>query len=275
MLVKQYAEPEMLEDIELSQPFATRILKPLIRGIARVISRFTPRNFVEATRLKLDLAGNPYNWAPVELLGVRGFCALLNAGLFAFLFMLLNASADSIVLFAGIGAGLGFYLPILWLDLKIRARQDEIKRTLPDALDLLTTCVEAGLSFDSAMAKVAEKWNNEIGRAFGRMIVEVRLGKARHNALRDMANRAGVRDVTNFIAAVIQAEQLGAPIAKVLRIQSEQMRVLRRQRAQEQANQMPIKILFPLTFFIFPSMFVIILGPAVIRLVFGGGFQPR
>ena len=116
------------------------------------------------------------------------------------------------------------------------------------------------------MAKVGERWNNEISRALGRAGVEIRLGKARQEALRDIANRTGVAEVSNFVAAIVQAEQLGTGIAKVLRIQSDQMRVLRRQRAQERANQTPVKILFPLAFCIFPAMFVVVLGPALIRL---------
>jgi len=149
-----------------------------------------------------------------------------------------------------------------------------MERALPDALDLLTISVEAGLGFDAAMAKVAEKSDNELSRAFARVNAEVRLGKLRRDALRDMAQRAGVQDISNFIAAVIQADQLGVSLSKVLRVQSEQMRVRRRQRAEELANQAPIKMLFPLVFLIFPSIFIVLLGPAVIQIqksgLFGG-----
>jgi tight adherence protein C len=266
-LVKQYAEPRMLEDIELSQPFTTRVLIPLMRGVARLLGRFTPRYFAESSNLKLELAGNPYGWTGVELLGMRVLSALAGATFFFFVFGILGANSGAVILLSLTGLVLGFYLPIFWLDLKARNRQQEIQRDLPDALDLLTICVEAGIGFDAAMAKVAEKWDKEISRIFGRSMVEVRLGKSRQAALRDMANRSGVKDLASFVAAIIQADQLGTPIAQVLRIQSEQMRVLRRQRAQEQANQTPVKMVFPLVFFIFPALLVVILGPALVRLL--------
>ncbi len=273
MLVRQYAEPKMLEDIEMSRPFTTRVIEPLIRGIARTLARLTPQYFAESTRRRLEVAGNPYNWTVAELLGLRMLAALLGATFFAFVFAALGVNPAGIVLLSVAGLGLGFYLPIFWLGLKARSRQQEIQRTLPDALDLLTICVEAGLGFDAALAKLSEKWDNEISRAFGRSLIEMRLGKARQAALRDMANRTGVQDVVSFVGAMIQADQLGTPIAQVLRIQSDQMRVLRRQRAQEAANQTPVKIVFPLVFFIFPSLFAVILGPAVIRLISQGLFK--
>ena len=172
------------------------------------------------------------------------------------------------------GLGLGFYLPLIWLNRRIGKRQHDMERALPDALDLLTISVEAGLGFDAAIAKVSEKFDNELGRAFARVNAEVRLGKIRREALRDMANRAGVQDISNFIAAVIQADQLGVSLSKVLRVQSEQMRIRRRQRAEELAAQAPIKMLFPLVFLVFPSIFIVLLGPAAIQIqkigIFGG-----
>jgi tight adherence protein C len=138
---------------------------------------------------------------------------------------------------------------------------------MPDALDLLTICVEAGLGFDAAMAKVAEKWENELSLAFGRAIREVQLGKLRREALRDMADRIGLAEMTSFIAAVIQSEQLGVSMAKVLRIQSDQMRVKRRQHAEEEAHKAPIKMLIPMGLLIFPSLMILLLTPAALRLM--------
>jgi tight adherence protein C len=138
---------------------------------------------------------------------------------------------------------------------------------LPDALDLLTISVEAGLGFDAAVAKVVEKWNNELSRAFGRANQEIRVGKLRRQALRDMAERAEVPDLSTFIAAIIQADQLGVSISKVLHIQSEQMRVKRRQRAEAEAAKAPIKMLFPLVFLIFPSLFIVLMGPAALIIM--------
>jgi tight adherence protein C len=150
---------------------------------------------------------------------------------------------------------------------KIRKRKKEIIKSLPDAMDLLTIAVEAGMGFDGAMQKVAEKWNNELSRGFSKVVQEMRLGVIRREALRNMSNNMDVPDVTSFVAAIIQADQLGVSIAKILRVQSEQMRIKRRQRAEEQANKAPIKMLFPMVFLIFPALFVVLLGPAVIILM--------
>ena len=138
---------------------------------------------------------------------------------------------------------------------------------MPDALDLLTICVEAGLGFDGAMKKVYEKWDNEVGRAFGRVIREIQLGKLRRDALKDMSDRLGVAEMTSFIAAVIQSEQLGVSLAKVLRIQADQMRIKRRQIAEEAAHKAPIKMLIPMAILIFPSICIVLMTPAILMLM--------
>ena len=263
--------PRTLAEIELEQPFSERILTPALRGIAAMIGRVSPQRNVDATRHKLDLAGNPNNWTPADVLGARGLAAVITLVLVTLPLVLLGTPLPQIVLFGGIGGILGFYLPVFWLNNKIRQRKHEIQKALPDALDLLTISVEAGLGFDAAMVKVTEKWDNELSRAFARANAEIRLGKLRREALRDMANRTDVPDVGNFIAAVIQADQLGVSLAKVLRIQSDQMRIKRRQRAEEQAAQAPVKMMFPLVFLIFPSIFIVLLGPAVLIFTSGGG----
>jgi len=162
---------------------------------------------------------------------------------------------------------IGFFLPDLWLSGRISSRQKGVFRAMPDALDLLTICVEAGLGFDSAMSKVHEKWDNDLALEFGRVIQEIRLGKLRRDALRDMAERLQVNEMTSFVAAVIQSEQLGVSMAKVLRIQSDQMRVRRRQMAEEEAHQLPIKMIFPIALLIFPSIMIVLLGPAAMLLM--------
>ncbi len=264
------ATPLTLEEIELSQPFTQRVIAPILKGLAGFITRFTPANTVEATRHNLELAGRPYNWGPTEFFGFRVLGAVV-LGVFAFLLLWMARQPVQIHIIGTIvGVALGFLLPALWLSGKIRRRQDEIIKALPDALDLLTICVEAGLGFDAAMAKVAEKWENELSRAFGRVIHEIRLGKLRREALREMEHNVGVTDVTSFVAAVIQADQLGVSMAKVMRIQSEQMRIKRRQRAEEKAHQAPIKMLFPMVFLIFPSIYVVLLGPAVLVVMRSG-----
>jgi len=265
-LVEYGGRPLTLEEIELSQPFSRRILVPMIDASGKFASRFTPQRTMEATRHKLEMAGNPNNWSPAQFVGVRGLAALLLGGLTFTLTMLSTVAPLQRILFVLVMILLGFMLPSIWLSRRIRRRQNEIVKTLPDAIDLLTISVEAGLPFDGAMQRVADKWDNEISRAFGRVLTELRVGKSRRDALRDMSDRADVPDVTSFVAALVQADQLGISIAKVLRIQSEQMRIKRRQRAEEKAHQAPVKMLIPMTFLIFPSIWIVIIGPAIIIL---------
>lgn len=265
-LVEYGGRPMTLEEIELAQPFSQRVVIPLIQASSQFVQRFTPERTLETTRHNLDLAGNPNNWSATDFLGIRGLASAVLAVLTFFLGMLAGAEVGQRLLFTGAMALLGFFLPVVWLGSRIRKRQDEIVKALPDALDLLTISVEAGLPFDGAMQRVAEKWDNEISRGFQRMLTEMRVGKTRRQALRDMAERMEVPDITSFVAALVQADQLGISIAKVLRIQSEQMRIKRRQRAEEKAHQAPIKMLIPMTFLIFPTILIVILGPAIIML---------
>ena len=263
-LIEYGGRPITLEEIELSQPFSERIIKPLIRAIASFIMRFAPKRNLANVQHKLNLAGRPNNWSPTEFLGVRGLAGIL-LGLLGFMLLTLAKTDLGPRILLGLVLGLlGFYLPIVWLGGRIRKRQSDIVKALPDALDLLTISVEAGLGFDAALTKVAEKWDNELTREFTRVIAEMRVGKKRRDALRDMANRMEVQDITSFVAAIVQAEQLGVSISKVLRIQSEQMRIRRRQRAEELARKAPIKMLIPLAFLIFPALFIVLLGPSVI-----------
>lgn len=259
--------PRTLSEIELETPFSERILLPTLRGMAKFVARFTPQHSIDEARHKLDLAGNPNNWAVADFLGVRGLSAIIIATLTLVALFFAKTAFAQLILFTGIACFLGFYLPMFWLNFKIRSRQHEIQMELPDALDLLTISVEAGLGFDAAVAKVVEKWDNELGRAFGRVNQEIRVGKLRRQALRDMAERIEVPDVSTFIAAIVQADQLGVSISKVLRIQSEQMRVKRRQRAEAEAARAPIKMLFPLVFLVFPSLFIVLLGPAMLIIM--------
>jgi len=265
-LVEYGGRPMTLEEIELSQPFSERVIIPMIQASSQFVARFTPQRSLEAAQHKLDLAGNPNSWSANEFMGIRGLAALILAALTFFITMLANIEFLQQMIATGVGLVLGYLLPSIWLGSRISRRQDEIVKTLPDALDLLTISVEAGLPFDGAMQSVAEKWDNEISKGFQRMLTEMRVGKARRDALRDMSDRMDVPDVTSFIAALVQADTLGISIAKVLRIQSEQMRIKRRQRAEEKAQQAPIKMLIPMTFLIFPTILIVILGPAVLVL---------
>ncbi|MFQ6099723.1 MAG: type II secretion system F family protein [Anaerolineae bacterium] len=275
-------QPLTLEEIELSQPFFERVLLPLVRGLAQFVMRFTPRRSMEATQHSLDLAGNPYGWGPTEFMGIRLLATLLLGGLGFVLFITAGyLPLMRRIMMAGGAVGLGYYLPVLWLKSKTSRRKQSILKSLPDALDLLTICVEAGLGFDSALSRVIDKWDNDLSQAFARVLQEIQLGKLRREALRDMADRMDVPDVSTFVAAIVQAEQLGVSIARVLRIQSDQMRMRRRQRAEELARSAGIKMMPAIAFLIFPAIFIVLLGPAALQLMtranpftggIGGGF---
>lgn len=258
-----------LEEIELSQPLTERVFFPVARKMGQLALRFTPQNAIQATSKKLELAGNPGGMDPTVFWALRMAGLSLGALLF---FVATIAPEGSFLegrgLLIGIpAAAMGFFLPELWLGGRISKRQNDVRKAMPDALDLLTICVEAGLGFDAAMAKVYEKWDNVVALAFGRVIREIQLGKLRRDALKDMADRLGVPEMTSFIAAVIQSEQLGVSLARVLRIQADQMRIKRRQRAEEAAHKAPIKMLIPLAILIFPSICMVLMTPAVLMLM--------
>lgn len=257
-----------LEEIELSQPFSERVIIPLINRLGEFSARFTPQKAIQNTSRKMELAGNPWPIDAATFLAIRFILAVVLGGLAAFAFAgsATWSTTDKAMLIGGATFG-GFYVPQIMLSTRITRRQKEIRNAMPDALDLLTICVEAGLGFDAAMSKVAEKWETELSLAFARVIREVQLGKVRREALKDMSDRLGIAELTSFVAAIIQSEQLGVSMSKVLRIQSDQMRLKRRQRAEEEAHKAPIKMIIPLALLVFPSIMIIILTPAVIQIM--------
>lgn len=260
--------PQSLDEIELSLSFTDRVVRPIFQTMTSTLARFTPENQLEQTRHQLELAGMANKKDARSFFGER---ILLSAGLgvlgFMVFFVLSQQPPLQAVLYTVGFVFLGYYLPVMSLKSKITRRQQGIVRALPDALDLLTICVEAGLAFDQAMGKVYEKWDNDLAIAFGRVIQEIALGKLRREALRDMAKGMDVNDVTSFTAAIIQADQLGVSISKILRVQADQMRIKRRQRAQEKAHEAPVKMLIPMVFLIFPSIWIVLLGPSIIILM--------
>src|SRR4030043_2054502 len=262
-------ETVSLEEIELSQPFSQRIVVPIAKKMGEFVMRFTPQNAINSMSRKLELAGNPGNMDPAVFFALR-FIGLPFGAIFLFLDRIASPGSllDGKGLLLGLPAAVfGFYLPDIILKGRIDARQKEVRKAMPDALDLLTICVEAGLGFDAAMSKLYEKWENELGRAFGRVVREIQLGKLRREALRDMADRLGVTEMSSFVAAVIQSEQLGVSMAQVLRIQADQMRIRRRQLAEEEAHKAPIKMLLPMALFIFPALCIVLMTPALLILI--------
>ena len=259
--------PISLEEIEMSASFAERIVYPAMDAVSRFVTQLTPAKTMENIRHKLELADNPGNMTPARFLALRLVAMFVLGGLILGLVIIAKLPTGRRVMFTAVAMGLGFFLPVLWLGSLIRRRQKAVVKQLPDTLDLLTICVEAGLGFDQAVQKVIDKSANELSRALSRYLQEVTLGKARREALQSTSDRLEVADVTTFIAAIIQASDLGVSMAKILRIQSEQMRIRRRQRAEQEAHRAPIKMLIPMAFLIFPSIFIVLLGPAVLLLL--------
>jgi tight adherence protein C len=258
-----------LEELELQAPFMERTIRPLAAKLSGTVSRVTSSSFSERTEKRLALAGNPGDMRVADWLGIKAIGAIVGAILFFLLFVVVGVLGLPIPLnfvMAGIGGLFGYTIPEFWLGSRVRKRQHAILLMIPDALDLLTISVRAGLGFDSALGKVVEKLPGPLSDEFRRALAEVRVGKQRREALRDIVARTEVGPLTNFIGAIIQAEQLGVSISKVLQVQSEQLRIERRQRAEEQAAKAPIKMLFPLVGCIFPSLFIVILGPALILI---------
>jgi tight adherence protein C len=265
----QRGEAVSLEQIEMSQTFQDRIIIPLLRQFGEMTTRFTPQNALQEITLKLERSGRA-GWIDAPMFLSLRFVAAGVAGslaFFIFMFSAVKQPFPTAVLYSMIALAVGFFFPQLWLDEQIKKRQKEVQKAMPDALDLLTICVEAGLGFDSAMSNVAEKWDNELSLAFARAIREIQLGKVRREALRDMADRIDLGDLTSFVAAVVQSEQLGVSMSKILRIQADQMRMRRRQLAEELAHQAPVKMLLPMVGFIFPSIFIVLMTPAVLRIM--------
>jgi len=262
--------PRSLEEIELQQPFNERVLRPFIRQLADALSRFqqarsknpkaTQLNGMETIQRKLALAGNPYRWTPADYLGMKAFAALVLGGLMFFLMTIAGETGYAFV-FGAVGVLFGWFGPELLLHSKTQSRQKEIQRSLPDSLDLLVISVEAGLGFDAAIQRLVEKKNDALATEFARVLAEMRVGRSRRDALKDMVARTQVPDLNNFVGAILQAEQLGVSVTKVLSVQADQMRVIRRQRAEEKAAQLQLKLIFPLAIFIFPALCVVIMGP--------------
>jgi tight adherence protein C len=222
---------------------------------------------VGRTQTRLVLAGNPMR--PTAFYALVLIMGAVFAGIYV---LLVFAATDSfpslVVLLPGLLLGvMGAYLPIFWLSSQAKGRQKEILKGLPDSMDLLTVCVEAGLSLDAAFQRVTEKQTGPFVDEVRQMLREIGLGKTRRQALLDMANRVDIDDVRSFVTAIVQAEQLGTSIAQVLRVQSQRLRVRRRQRAEQEARRAPVKMVFPLVLCLMPSLFIFILGPIIINVV--------
>ncbi len=252
-------------ETDLSIPFTERVLRPGVEAVARAASSVLPNSMLSNIEKQLIMAGSPMKVN--TFVAMWAICVVVMTGFVIFAMVAVGVAvgiqqALVVLLFGAVG----WMLPRIWLRGKVAARQKLVIRALPDALDLVTTCVEAGLGLDAALARVAEKSKGPLADELSRMLRDVAMGKLRREALTEMGERLGVEELTGFINSVIQAEQLGVGIAQVLRVQSDQLRVRRRQRAERAAHEAPIKMIFPLVLFIFPAFMLVILGPAVIRI---------
>jgi tight adherence protein C len=259
-------KPLSVEEIELQRPFSERVLRPAIERLGSLLSRSTPQKARQDLLNRLELAGRPGNFTPEDFAAVR----LVAAGLGAvpgILLGLLFGNTVYLVIAVLVFVIIGYYAPVLWLKQKVDGRRAEIQKGLPDALDLLVICVDAGLGFDAALARVTDKYRNALSELLTKALREVSLGRPRLEALDEMGRSSGVEDLHNFIQAVIQSEQFGTGIGKILRIQADEMRRKRRQRAQERGAQATLKMMLPMVGCIFPTLWIVLLGPAVLILL--------
>jgi tight adherence protein C len=259
------AAPKELQD-ELEPSFKDRVLTPLLEKCLKLGKRLTPADYADRVRLKLDLAGNPPGWTADRVTALK---VLALGGMLAFAALItvaLRPGLGPALVIAPAAGLLGYYAPNILLSQMAAKRTKVIRRAFPDALDLLTISVEAGLGFDAALAHVAKNTEGPLAQEFARVLQEMQIGMGRSQALRALGERTNLEEMRGFVSAMVQADAFGIPIGQVLRVQSSEMRVKRRQRAEEQAQKLPVKILFPLIFFILPCLFIVILGPAAISI---------
>lgn len=264
--IRNQTSQQPIED-ELSKSFSDRVIKPLFENVGRFLLRLAPSEMITNLEHKIIMAGKPNNWSVKNWLGLQAFLVLGLPLIILIIYIQLRIDIKNLILIASATGMIGVLFPNMSLNGKIRKRQSEVMKTLPDIMDLLTVSVEAGLTFDSALSKVVEKMPGTLAREFETVLQEIKIGKSKKDAMYQMADRLGVQDLRSFVGAVIQADQLGVSIGRVLRIQSEQIRQNRKQRVSEKAMKAPIKMLIPMIIFIFPSIFIVLLGPVVINII--------
>ncbi len=261
-----------LEELELAKPFVDRVIKPFLKRVSALAGRFAPGSNAQNIAAKLAMAGNPRNLTVETFLGLKvvacvAFALLALAAQFLLPPLIAAPTVIMTSFYTLLALVAGFFFPDLWIKDEIRKRKKAIQKVLPDTIDVLSISVEAGLGLDAAMSRICQKSQNPLTLEFEKYLTEMRLGKSRREALRQIQARTGVDDLNTFVGAIIQADQLGVSIAKILRVQADQLRTKRRQRAEQLAQKAPLKMLFPMILFIFPSLFVVILGPAIPQIM--------
>ena len=259
-------EPTTLDEIELQKSFEERVLRPNLERVGRFLADRTPQKSRDSLRSKLALAGNPGNLSVGGFQALRDVAAGIGVVLGGLLGLLIGHTVG-LAIGVAVGALVGFYGPMYWINSLAGTRRVEIQKSLPDAMDLLTIASEAGQSFDAAITNVVEKYQNALADEFAIVMRETQLGRPRLEALEEMGRRCGVEDLNNFVQSIIQSEQMGVGISKILRIQSQELRRKRRQRAQELAAQATLKMMLPMVGCIFPTLWIILLGPAILVIM--------
>jgi tight adherence protein C len=254
-------------DNELNQPFFIRVVKPALDYVSKTVLKITPKEFITKMEKHVIMAGSPYNLGLKEWINIQVAVVLLIPAATITIGYYKSVGFRNIMFTVLLEIGFGLVVPNFLLSKKAKERQKKITQSLPGVLDLLTVSVEAGLGFDSALAKVIDKMPGPLADEFDNVLQEMKVGKQKRDALRGMADRLGVQDLTTFIGSIVQADQLGVSIGNVLRIQSEQMWQKRRQRAQEKAMKAPVKMLIPMVMFIFPTIFSVLLGPVALKVM--------
>lgn len=255
-----------LREQELRQPLYYRVVKPLLTRIGSAGKHYMPTGRIKMIEKKLLVAGNPGGLTAMEFMVLKYLGGIFAGGAGLLLGRLGGISTGKSLLILVAVALLGFLLPDIYIRQRGNVRREAVRDALPDVLDLLTVSVEAGLGLDGAILKVVEKMKGVLPGEFRQVLQEVKVGKPRRDALKDMAFRLDVDELSTFIGAVLMAEQMGVQLSNVMRLQAQEIRSKRRQRADEQAMKAPVKMLIPLVFFIFPATFIVLLGPAIINI---------
>jgi tight adherence protein C len=246
---------------ELSGSLVNRILLPGFKSLGRLLGRLTPSSTLQGLNRQLSIAGNPLGLGAREFYGIRMIFLILG---FLVIYLSLRPGFTlTRLMIAVLALYVTGYFPKIWLRGRVRSRQNKIRKGLPDALDMLSVCADAGLGFDQSLQRISEYWNTPVGIEFGRVVKEMEMGLSRQEALRNLANRLDITELSSFVAVIIQSDQLGMSIADTLQAQAKQMREERRFRAQEQARKLPLKMLLPMVTLIMPAMFAIVLGPSI------------
>ena len=268
----EYEAGQVREAQPLLNSFSTRVLWPTLRSAVHFVTSAAPVERSRVVRQRIESAGSPGGLTPVAFYAIKMAIASATfiVAVVVAVFVAPSLLAGAVISFAG--GAVGFLAPNLWLRSRVDARKAEIRRELPDMLDMLTISVEAGLGFDAALAKYVKNGTGPLSEEFSRALQEIQAGVTRRETLRRLGRRTDVSDLTSFISSMVQADILGTSVAHVLRTQSAEMRLRRRQRAEEAAQKLPVKLVFPVVLCILPATIIAVMGPAVVRLMglFGG-----